>query len=433
MRRAFATASALAGLAWGPSARAQIAPPAPETLAVGEWRLAPVLELRARGEYRHDLDSVDRGLVLERSRLGLEAGRGPLEARVVLQDARVLDLPGGADVVAGPAAVSVTGAYEAWAEAHTGPASATFVRVGRQPMVWGEGRLLGADDWSPRGRSLDAVRGRLAVGDAAFELLAAALSEPVATPAVSAYGELLGARAEWAVDPLLAFEAYGLARFAQVTPQESLDVTVRGTTYTGALRVHGDGRGWAYGAEAAYQLGQVDDTGANRSAWAVAGRLGYAFERALLAPALRAGFAYASGEDGGSTYRGFDPLLPDVHVWHGGMDLFAWSNEAEASLRASLAPWPDAVAAVEYRYVRLAQPGGTWRSAYLTALGRSPGNTQAELGHEIDATLAWSPWAPLDLTGGYCAIVLGDGARAITRLPQQVSHLGLLQVTLHVP
>ena len=120
----------------------------------------------------------------------------------------------------------------------------------------GEGRLLGDDDWSPAGRALDAIRG-------------------------SASG--LAAR------PLLAIEAYGLARFAHDNPAASLGGTVRGQTVTGALAAHGDARGWKWGVEGAYQGGRVDALGAIRRAFARGrARLSQARRRAV-ATELRAG------------------------------------------------------------------------------------------------------------------------------------------------
>ena len=140
----------------------------------------------------------------------------------------------------------------------------------------------------------------------------------------------------------------------------------------------------------------------------------YVFEHARLLPAVRVGGAYASGDHGGSTYRAFDPLLPDVHTWHGAMDVFAWSNEAEVNARVTAVPWTDGIAGVEYRYARMAQPDGSWRSGYLQ-LNAAPdaSNRQAELGHEVDAWIGWSPWDPVELSVGYSALVLGDGARAV--------------------
>jgi hypothetical protein len=438
-------ASALAVLVWAAGARAQVAPPAPGSVAVGDWQIAPVVEARVRGEYRHDLDAQDRGTLLERARLGADAERGPIEMRVVLEDARLWDLGAGGDTFGQPAQLAFTGPYEAWADAHTAGARPSFVRVGRQPVTWGEGRLLGVADWSPTGRTLDAVRGRLVVGSWAFEVLGASLSDPVPPPGAvlypilaPAYGELVGARAEWAIDPLFAVEAYTLDRFAQQNPTASLDDSVRGETYTGALRLHGDAHGWTWGAEGAGQLGHAATLSKDRLAWAAAGHVAYTFEYVRMLPTVRLGASYASGDDGTSSKREqFDPLLPDVHEWHGAMDLFAWSNELEASARVAIAPWTDGVAALEYRYAQLASPGGTWVSGYLVSLGSAPGNTSAELGHEIDAMVGWSPWVPVELSAGYSMLVLGAGAKAALaadRLsPPDLAHYAYGQATVRLP
>jgi hypothetical protein len=226
----------------------------------------------------------------------------------------------------------------------------------------------------------------------------------------------------------------------------SLDRSVRGQTYTGALRLYGDAHGWTWGAEGAYQLGHADDLDASRAAWAAAGHVAFAPEGVLLHPSLQVGGDYASGDTGGAKYRTFDPLLPDVHRWHGAMDLFAWSNEAEANARAAIVPWTDGVLAVEYRYARLAQPGAAWRSAYLTTIGTAPGNDRATLGQEIDAMVRWSPWEPLSLEAGYSVFFVGAGARAILVADgigkakpdgmlstDALSHFAYLQATLRIP
>src|SRR6478609_10672025 len=75
---------------WPALALAQVAPAAPEALTLGDWSFTPVLELRARGEYRRDApdvggtDLAGRGgppvpnlvTVAERVRLGVRAERG---------------------------------------------------------------------------------------------------------------------------------------------------------------------------------------------------------------------------------------------------------------------------------------------------------------------------------------------------------------------
>jgi hypothetical protein len=428
------------------AAYAQEAAQAPETIAVGDWQLAPIAQVRARGEYRYDVDRLDKGLLVERARLGVDALRGAFEARVVLQDARAMTVAESVPPVSGPEPIAVTGAFEAWAEAHTSSIVPSFVRVGRQPVLWGEGRLLAVADWSPTARSLDAVRGRLVVGDLAFEALAAALVDPETSASLDNYAELLGARGEWAIDPLFAVEVYGLARIAQGNPTVNADHSVRGETYTAAARLHGDAHALAWGAEGAYQFGRATDLQANRSAWAAAAHLAYAFEHLALVPLVQVGGAYASGNDDASSVHAFDPLLPDVHVWHGAMDLFAWSNEWECSARVGIVPWTDSVASVEYRYASLARPGAAWISGYLETIGLAAGNQRSELGNEIDATLRWSPWVPVELAAGYSMLVLGGGARAILAAravgsplatgalsPQTLSHYAFAQATVSLP
>ncbi|HEY1697294.1 MAG TPA: alginate export family protein [Polyangiaceae bacterium] len=454
MRRV-GVAAGLVVLGWTAGAFAQVAPPAPEALSVGDWKLAPVVEARLRGEYRKDLDGTDRGVLTERARLGVDVTRGAVEGRVVFQDARLWDVGTGGDFLTGPLPIGTTGIYEAWGEAHTAGAHPSFVRVGRQPVVWGEGRLLGISDWSPTGRSLDAVRGRLVAGDWAFEVLASALEDPVPITIAGSgtnlldvtnlYGELFGARAEWALDPLFAVELYGLARVAQSNPLANFDTSVQGTTYTGALRLHGEGHGWTWGAEGAAQAGHADGVGVagttaraeDRSAFASAGHVAYAFEHVALTPSIRLGGSFATGDSGGSKYQGFDPILPDVHTWYGAMDLLTWSNEIEANARVAIVPWTDGVAAVEYRYMRLAQAAGAWTSGYLATIAAPSPNASAELGHEIDATIAWSPWTPVDLRMGYAAFVLGDGAKSALATPAapapSLSHYAFLQASLRIP
>ncbi len=429
-------AAALVVGAWSAGASAQVAAPAPDRLAIGDWRLAPVLEARSRGEYRWDLDAQHRGFLVERARLGLDVERSAFEARVVLQDARVWDLAGGNDQLWEPGAVASTEAFEAWGEVHSNSIRPAFLRVGRQPVTWGEGRLLGASDWAPRARSLDAVRALLPVGDGAFELLGASIPDDAL--GIQAVGELFGARGEWVYRPLFAVEAYVLARLAHAANNN--DLSVRGQTYTGALRLHGDGHAWAWGVEGAYQLGRAEDVngGEDRAAWAAAAHVGHTFEHVSGLPTIRVAASYATGDDGSGTYHAFDQMLPDVHVWHGAMDLFGWSNQAEVSARVAVSPLADTVAAVEYRYARLVQPGDAWRTDYLVQIGRVPANTRADLGHEVDAVFAWSPWLSLELTAGYSLLLLGDGARAVLAAtvpgsgPPSVSHYAYAQGTVRL-
>jgi hypothetical protein len=478
VRRCLIAASALALLATAGGARAQTPAAAPVSLPVGDWQLSPVVELRTRGEYRRDapdMAGVDvpgnassrvRNAygVLERTRLGLGAEYGAargdpglLRAQVTLQDARAWGAPSPSGILgAEGSGASSIGAYEAWVEVRTSAARPAFLRVGRQAVTWGDGRLVSNADWSPVARTLDAARGHASAGLFDFEVLAAMLDTP--TPLGPSFGDrvgpsstgsqLYGAQVGLFLSPLLRGELSLLARVSRGSAADTARFSLaraEGETYVGSLRVFGDGSGWRYAVEGAYELGRAELLADTKvAAWAAAGYVEKKLEGVALTPTLRLEADYASGDDGGSTYRQFDPLLPDVHTLHGGMDLLSWSNTAEASARVSAVPWAEGRVAVEYRYARLAESTGEWLDGYLGVIGH--GRAGTELGHEVDAWTSWRPWPVLELSLGYSLFVVGDGARAILKAvesssvtangtiePASLAHFGCVQATLRVP
>jgi hypothetical protein len=358
----------------------------------------------------------------------------------------------------------------------TSGARPSSIRIGRQAVVWGEGRLIGNADFSPTGRSLDAARAHLAAGKFDFEALAVVLEAP--GPLGSAFGDragpgqsgeqLYGLSARLTLDPLLAVEAFAIARVAR-TSNEVLDGSrfanqaSSGERYTGALRVSGEGKGWAYGAEGAYQLGTAATLsvgGTDIAAYAAAAHVAKTFPELTLTPTFRIGGSYASGDNGSGTYHQFDPLLADPQRFHGQMDLFAWSNIIDVSARAQVVPLTDTTFAVEYRYARLANTAGEWIGSYLTAVGGTapvPGRAaagyapisqtpDAELGHELDVTFAWRPWLPLELRAGWSGLLRGNAARNIMAnyargavdsagvlSPARIAQYAFGQVTLSMP
>ncbi len=455
MRKAIAAAAMLAlGLA-ASRGRAQSPPPAPEKIAVGDWQLSPRAEVRVRGEYRRDaadlggLDLLgglrprvrDAWVVSERSRLGLGAERGVVRAQITIQDARAFGSPAPTASFAGFRGTGQLAAYEAFAEIRSSGARANYLRLGRQEVVWGEGRLIGKADFSPTGRSLDALRGQVALGKVDLEALAAILESPgpLGTPFGDRTGQTLsgvqlyGLAGRVTLDPLLRFEAFTLARVSRGSGA-SLDgsrfqlARLSGETYTGALRVSGEGSGFEYGVEGAYQLGRADAfSGSSRdvAAYAAAAHVAKTLDEVRLTPTVALSGSFASGDVTGGKYTQFDPLLADPQRFHGPMDLFAWSNLVDARVSTEIVPFTDTRFGVAYRYARLAHAEGEWIGGYLVAVGRAdptPASVQnalpipatdAELGHELTATFAYRPWVPVELRAGYSALVLGDGARAI--------------------
>jgi hypothetical protein len=414
--------------------------------------------VRTRGEFRSDSPELAGTLtatapvqdgygILERTRLGLGAEYGAvrgdpgfLRAQVTLQDARAWGVPSPTGVLGSEgSSPASTGLYEGWLEVRTSAARPAFLRIGRQAITWGDGRVLSNADWSPVARTLDAIRGHVSAGAFDFEVLGAILETPTplgpgfgqTTGPEAPGGELFGAQAAAFVAPLLKAELSFLGRVRANTT---------GETYVASLRVFGDDGGWCYAVEGAFELQRSYETGQVLPAWAGAGYVEKTLQSVPLTPALRIEGLGASGSTVGRVAQ-FDPILPDVHQM-GAMDLFAWSNTFQAAARVSVVPWAEGTIAAEYRYVWTAE-GDTWLDAYLNQVANVFGN-QA-LGQEIDVWARWRPWPVLDLIGGDSILVPSPYAQnALSYLPFEgpnparlytasFSNFAYLQATLRVP
>jgi len=483
--RWLAPAAAGLSLASSASPAAAQASPLPDSFVVGAWTFRPSLDVRIRGEYRrHPFDAggdvydstailaeayqstlpgvastqpaVDNQyFVTERARLGLAVDRGPITAAVTLQDARVWGDTGATGLVApGEPVPSVFAPSEAYLEVHTSSGRRVFLRVGRQAVTWGDGRLVGANDWSITGRSLDAARFGFQAGDFDVQMLAVMLATPgrytpataadttavtstTVTPLAEGSGaQLYGINAIWHALPLLNVEATGLARVVRDPAPSTLTPS---NTFVVDGRLSGDYRGFRYAVEGAYELGQVASYGTNRdfSAFALAARASW--ETALPAHLTFNGeAAYASGDDGQTTgtVKRFDPILPDEHTLLSPMSLVAWSNIILGGGSLSLRPIEELGLTAGYRYAALAQPGGRWSNAALNPIGAVPGNTSRSLGHEIDAAIRVTPWKPLEIETGYGLFIRGAGADAILQAagrPATLQHWTYLETRVRVP
>lgn len=482
--RTLATAAAGIAILLAPDRAFAQASPLPETIVVGAWTFRPLVEVRIRGEYRrHPFDVggevytptavlfEDSGTTLpkvetrqpavknqyfvaERSRIGIAIDRGPVTAAITLQDARVWGEA--TQSISGPAQPKLPsfGPYEAYLDAHTRSGRKVFLRVGRQKVSWGDGRLLGANDWSATGRSLDAARFGFQVGDVDVELLASMLAMPgrydkptdatvmgaqsgtKTTLAEGSGAQLYGLNVIWKALPLLHVELTGLARIAR----DPLPSTITpSNTFVIDGRISGDRRGVRYSVEGAYELGNVSWYGENRDlrAFAFGGKVSW--ETALPGHiTFGAEGAYASGDDGkaAGTLRRFDPILPDEHTLLGPMSLFAWSNLIFGGGSIGVRPIEELGMLFGYHYAALAQPGGRWTSAALLPIGAAQANTARSLGHEIDAAIRITPWKPLEIETGYGLFIRGNGAREIlfaAERPATLQHWAYLQTTVRMP
>jgi hypothetical protein len=478
-RRARRAASLVAALCAAPASAAAQTPPSSDGIAVGAFTFRPLAEVRVRGEGRNspfDTGGAVYGstatlsdgygtnvptvvdvkapvyaqwLVGERARLGLAVDRGPVTAAVTLQDARVLGNMDTALLGPGQAALPSLAPWEAYIDVHSRSGRRTFFRLGRQKVTWGDGRLVGENDWSPTARSLDAARFGVQLGDLDVEAMAALLAAPGAmppsvtgtrTPSPQGTGaQLYGIDAVWHLWPLFNLEGTGLARIVR---EPSPMWLTPGDTYVGDGRLFGDYRGFRYALEGAYEGGRLATFGGNRTLSAFAAAAKIALETALpghLTFGAQADYASGGGDgkDIHATETRFDPILPDEHRNLGMMDVYSWSNLIELGGDVAVRPADELRLDVGYRLVGLASPEGRWTTGSLQPVGASATNSSRLLGHEVDVSADWTPWEPITFSAGYGLFLLGDAAKAIlTEAKRDVpdaQHWGFLQTVVRVP
>ena len=386
--------------------------PLPDNDVVGSWTFRPTVEVRVRGEYRrHPVDVGgdvysptavlyedtgstlprvtstqpavrDQYFVAERARLGLAVDRGPVTAAVTLQDARVWGDQTLGSVAPSEPSLPSFAPYEAYLDVHTQGGRRVFLRVGRQKVSWGDGRLLGANDWSSTGRSLDAARFGFQVGDFDVELLASMLAAPgrygtAATVATTAGGtgtppmvtltegsgaQLYGVDAVWHALPCSTSRSPAWpASSANPTPT----TLTPSDTYVVDGRISGDRRGFRYAVEAAYELGRVAPSATSATSAPSPSPPASASRPRSRAPHLRRRGRLRDRRQGRRQghRRRFDPILPDEHTPLSPMSLFAWSNILPAGGTVGLHPLDELGLLAGYRYAALAQPEGRWTTA----------------------------------------------------------------------
>lgn len=158
-----------------------------------EW--APVVELRERV-------TGERGSaeLAQRARVGIEATRAGVSARVTIQDVR--RWPGDA---AGPELAEGSVQLRGELSRNIG----VRFDLGRQAIAIHDGRLVGGDDFSMGGRFFDAVRVRASARPVEIEYIHASGTDPLGPglDVVRVGGSASGPLATWVADAIWALDA----------------------------------------------------------------------------------------------------------------------------------------------------------------------------------------------------------------------------------
>ena len=265
------------------------------------------------------------------------------------------------------------------------------LQLGRMELSYGDERLVGRNDWGEVGQAFDAVRLGLTTGGHSADLFFAKIVRTTTLP--DPVGPFTVVQ-----PPDQGFLFSGLwYRLPDVLPPHLAvyffhewdmheDLVSRGTI--GVFAEGTMGR-LLYGAEGAYQGGEVSYTGV--SAFMVRASAGYVFPGAF-PDTVRGGIQYLSGTGAhDQTNHTFSATFASRHDVYGAMDYFGNPSSGtngrglqDIYLRLDLVPSSRFSLSISLHHLQLVKP---W-------------NNERALGQEVDVRVVYSTWASAALEAG---------------------------------
>ena len=350
------------------------------------------------------MDGTDQAFYLHRVRLTSTMRFTPwLRATAQFQDSRVAGYP----LNPAPATVSNSADLrQAYLELGGGE-TGWNLRAGRQPLVFGDMRLVSTSNWGNVGPNYDGARLAFKTARVQMDWFSTAVVTP--RPGFDRprgerklhgfYSSFRPGRGVSAADFYLFWKDN--QRGANLAGQVGThDLGIAGARLTGKLAAQ-----WDYNMELALQRGRL--SGDRIAAWAGHWETGYTAG----VPRLSFEYDYATGDDdpGDGRHRSFDqPYATNVY---GTATDFGWRNIHQISTCAAWSPKSAWKMRTCYRSFWLA----TTRDSLYTVTGavflRNPQATDAHVGDEADVRVIWQLTRQLQLWGGYAHLVPGGFLR----------------------
>jgi hypothetical protein len=401
-------------------------------------------EIRSRYEsrYNHDFDdatpnSSDFTLLRSRLNIGMDVTDG-VRAFIQIQDSRIFGAAQSEAKNSGN--VDLRQGYVDLLQFSGLPVD---LRIGRQTLVYGDQRLIGAFDWNNVGRAFDSVKATFHPADnLQLDLFAAKIAEldhPVAegesitpfaptlitgnvTAGANEDQNFYGAYGMWKpgrqnVDFYLLYlednspelvPARGVGDgtpIAQNTTGDDLELWTAGVRLKGPLAF---AESVDYGFEGAYQFGEGADL--DIRAYALHGELGYTFplfKRSRLSVEAN----YASGDDNPNDgdFETFSNLFPTNHLHYGYMDRVSWSNTANYGIKLDSVINDRLSAKLHFWHFELAEEeDALFHAGGATIFGPGAAGGQSDVGQEIDLITTWKYNPFVTFQAGYAHFFIAD-------------------------
>ena len=404
-------------------------------------------------DFNDDLDSLtDDNWFLQRARLGLAIKPTPwFKLYAQAQDSREInsdrpDFPGllGAE---GDDSFDLRQGYIEIGNAKEFPLT---LKAGRQTLIYGDERLIGASDWNNLGRTFDAVKFRWE--EKAWWLDAFASSVVVFERGSYNQSDLFNGN-ETAREQIFSglyfsttavglqtTDLYVLHLHENANPRFAQNPFGDTNFFTLGLRVKSkpgafahaapepmgkgphDGKsmppatpskplGFDYEGEFAFQTGNVK--GLDLTAFAAHVGAGYTFD---IPWKPRAGieYSFASGDSDpfDRDVETFQNLFPTNHKFYGYLDAFSWQNIHDAAFSLKAQPCKPVTVQADYHAFWLASTDDAWYRANGVATVRplTPAARAADnyAGSEIDLTVTWNVRKELAVQAGYSHFFAGN-------------------------
>ncbi len=371
-----------------------------------KWlRLGGELRDRAEGRTAYGFQpGVNDGYDLTRARLSLEIApskwvRGFIQA----QDARALGIDRSRLT---PALKDAFDLRQGYVEFTAGEKTRLNLRVGRQELIFGAERLVGALDWGNTARSFDAARLTVGRENAHVDVFASSVvninmnsfDKPIAGQNLyGAYGSLKDFIPRSTLEPYFLWKTLPHVR-DEVGAAGDADIFTTGARFIGQLP-----RGFDYALEGARQDGHYASE--DVSAWAGYGILGYTAASLALKPRLSAEYDYATGDRSRADGKisTFDQLYPTNHAYYGIADQVGWRNIKDSRSGITVQPHARIKVTFDHHFFWLASAHDGLYNASGALVVRAPatGALHTDVGRELDIFMLWTPLPVVTFGAGF--------------------------------